>query len=204
MVRGRAITRLADGCVQAVAARAPAGDLLACRESLNLMSPVCAAAHHALGIRVRAWSLTGPGGTHVGAWRGMAGGARAGEGAGAHDHPLDPARVAQARAGMPAADTLTAVAAQLSLTADITRLRVLLALRTAGELCVGDLAMAAGASDDAVGYALRVLRTAGLVSFRKEGRVVYYRLADGFPARLLDDFIVILGRLTPPHGGGPQ
>jgi DNA-binding transcriptional ArsR family regulator len=51
---------------------------------------------------------------------------------------------------MPAAGTLAAAAAQLSLAADVTRLRVLLALHKAGELCVGDLAIAARASDDAV------------------------------------------------------
>jgi DNA-binding transcriptional ArsR family regulator len=79
------------------------------------------------------------------------------------------------------------------------RLRILLALRAAGELCVGDLAMAAGASDDAVGYGLR---TAGLVSFRREGRVVFYRLADGFPGRLLDECELVLGSLAPQASGG--
>ncbi|XPE33202.1 hypothetical protein RMN54_37845 (plasmid) [Rhodococcus opacus] len=37
--------------------------------------------------------------------------------------------------------------------------------------------------EDAVGYALRILRTAGMVTRRKEGRTVYYRLADGFRNR---------------------
>jgi ArsR family transcriptional regulator, lead/cadmium/zinc/bismuth-responsive transcriptional repressor len=108
--------------------------------------------------------------------------------------------VAQARADLPAAGVLEAIAAQFSLVADITRLRVLLALRAAGELCVGDLALAAGTSQDSVGYALRVLRTAGLVSFRKEGRMVYYRLAEGFPAQLLDHLVLMLGRLAPQYG----
>ena len=35
-------------------------------------------------------------------------------------------------------------------------------------------------------YALRVLRTAGLVSTRKDGRVVFYRLSTGFPVPLRD------------------
>jgi DNA-binding transcriptional ArsR family regulator len=105
---------------------------------------------------------------------------------------------------MPAAGALAEAAAQLSLAAGVTRLRVLLALHTAGEVCVGDLAMAAEASDDAVSYALRMLRTAGLVSFRKEGRVVYYRLADDFPA-LLEDCVLIVGRLAPRRGeDGPR
>jgi hypothetical protein len=50
-----------------------------------------------------------------------------------------------------------------------------------------------------------MLRTAGLVSFWKEGRVVYYRLAGGFPARLPDDCVLIPGRLAPRHGeDGPR
>jgi hypothetical protein len=62
--------------------------------------------------------------------------------------------------------------------------------------------MAAGAGDDAAGYAVRM---AGLVRFREEGRVVCYRLADGFAARLLDDRVLIPGRLAPRRGGhGPR
>ena len=119
-----------------------------------------------------------------------------------HDHPVDPAGVARAREGMPGDRLLAGMAAQLSLIADVTRLRILLALRAAGELCVGDLATAAGASDDAVGYGLRMLRTAGLVSFRREGRVVFYQLADGFPGRLLDECVLALGSLAPHARGG--
>ena len=111
-----------------------------------------------------------------------------------HEHPVDPAGVARAREGVPGDRLLAGMAAQLSLNADVTRLRILLALRAAGELCVGDLAMAAGVSDDAVGYGLRMLRTAGLVSSRREGRVVFYRVADGFPARLLGGCVLMLGQ----------
>ena len=121
---------------------------------------------------------------------------------GTHDHPVDPAGVARARAGVPGDRVLAGMAAQLSLIADVTRLRILLALRAAGELCAGDLALAAGASDDAAGYALRMLRTAGLVSFRKEGRMMFYQLADGFPGRLLDECVLVLGRLAPQARGG--
>ena len=69
----------------------------------------------------------------------------------------------------------------LTLIADPTRMRLLFALDAAEELCVGDLAQALGASGDAVGYGLRMLRTAGLVTRRKHGRMVFYRLAPEFP-----------------------
>ncbi|MCI2237281.1 metalloregulator ArsR/SmtB family transcription factor [Paenibacillus sp. TRM 82003] len=103
-----------------------------------------------------------------------------------HAHPVDPERVARARERLPSADETAQLTAALSLVTDPTRARVLYALDLVEELCVGDLALALGVSEDVVGYALRVLRTAGLVSRRKEGRVVYYRLADGFPEPLLE------------------
>lgn len=46
------------------------------------------------------------------------------------------------------------------------------------EMCVCDLACLLGASQSAVSHQLRVLRQANLVTYRREGRVVYYSLAD--------------------------
>jgi DNA-binding transcriptional ArsR family regulator len=103
-----------------------------------------------------------------------------------HAHPVDAARVAQARARLPGREETAQLTSVLSLMADPTRARVLFALDMVEELCVGDLALALDANEDAVGYALRLLRTAGLVSNRKQGRVVFYRLAEGFPEPLRD------------------
>jgi DNA-binding transcriptional ArsR family regulator len=99
-------------------------------------------------------------------------------------HAVDPGRVSQARERLPSAEEAERLASVLTLMSDPTRTRLLYALDMAEELCVGDLALALDAKEDAVGYGLRVLRTAGLVSRRKEGRVVYYRLAEGFPEPL--------------------
>ncbi len=85
---------------------------------------------------------------------------------------------------MISAEDAESLARLLRLLADPTRARLLRALSTVEELCVGDLALALGASENAVGYGLRLLRTAGLVATRKTGRVVYYRLAPGLPAPL--------------------
>ncbi|MFZ5850072.1 MAG: ArsR/SmtB family transcription factor [Actinomycetota bacterium] len=104
-------------------------------------------------------------------------------------HVVDADRVAVARAAVPPRAQVDRAVAALALLADPTRLRVLRAVRGAGELCVGDLAVALGTSADAVGYALRMLRTSGLVHTRRAGRLVYYRLADGFPEALLDDCV---------------
>jgi DNA-binding transcriptional ArsR family regulator len=99
----------------------------------------------------------------------------------AHLEPVDPDRVARARSRLPGREDTARLTSMLTLIADPTRARVLYALDVVEELCVGDLALALDATEDATGYALRMLRTAGLVVNRKEGRMVYYRLADGFP-----------------------
>ncbi|WNV76801.1 helix-turn-helix transcriptional regulator [Geodermatophilus sp. DSM 44513] len=113
-----------------------------------------------------------------------------------HQHPVDPERVARARERLPSRDDAAALASILTLISDPTRSRVLYALDVAEELCVGDLTLALEVNEDAVGYALRVLRTAGLVANRREGRVVYYRLAPDFPEPLLEHCLWRLVALT--------
>ncbi|MCZ2805400.1 metalloregulator ArsR/SmtB family transcription factor [Modestobacter sp. VKM Ac-2983] len=105
---------------------------------------------------------------------------------------------------MPTREDAASLSAMLSLLADGTRARVLYALDVVDELCVGDLAMALEATEDAVGYALRLLRTAGFVTSRKDGRVVYYRLAEGFPQPLREDCLRGLIELSrrPTHPDG--
>jgi DNA-binding transcriptional ArsR family regulator len=103
-----------------------------------------------------------------------------------HDHPVNAERVAAARAGVLSADDAGRLAGLLGMLADPVRSRILFALATAAELCVGDLALALGITEDQVSYALKMLRLAGLVSFRKDGRIVYYRLSAGFPHPLLE------------------
>lgn len=99
-------------------------------------------------------------------------------------HPVDPERVAHARERLLSRDDAARLSSILSLLADPTRTRVIYALDLAEELCVGDIALTLELGEDAVGYALRILRTAGMVTRRKSGRTVYYRLADGFPEPL--------------------
>ena len=64
-----------------------------------------------------------------------------------------------------------------SVLADPNRLRLLSALASQ-ELCVCDLAAGLKMGESAVSHQLRILRTMRLVSYRKEGRNVYYSLAD--------------------------
>lgn len=113
-----------------------------------------------------------------------------------HAHPVDAHAVARARGRIPARADAERVTSVLTLIADPTRMRLLFALDAADELCVGDLALALDATEDAVGYGLRMLRTAGLVTRRKDGRMVFYRLAQGFPEPLRQHCLLRLGDLS--------
>jgi DNA-binding transcriptional ArsR family regulator len=116
-----------------------------------------------------------------------------------HDHPVDQARVAAAQADALSVGDAGRLAGLLGLLADPVRSRILFALVTAGELCVGDLALALDVTEDQVSYAVKMLRLAGLVSFRKDGRVVFYRLSDGFPHQLLEHCLRQLLTIAAPE-----
>jgi DNA-binding transcriptional ArsR family regulator len=103
-----------------------------------------------------------------------------------HDHPVNSGQVALARASVLSVDDAGRLAGLLGMLADPVRSRILFALVTAGELCVGDLALVLDVTEDQVSYGLKMLRLAGLVSFRRDGRLVCYRLGDGFPHQLLE------------------
>lgn len=60
--------------------------------------------------------------------------------------------------------------------ADPTRLAVALALRAGDELCVCDLSWVCERSDKLISHHVRQLRGAGLVSSRREGKMVMYSL----------------------------
>ncbi|MBQ5887491.1 MAG: helix-turn-helix transcriptional regulator [Clostridia bacterium] len=78
---------------------------------------------------------------------------------------------------MPAEEDLYDLAELFKVFGDSTRIKILYALFGA-ELCVGDLAQLLDMSQTAVSHQLRVLRTNKLVKGRKEGKIVFYSLAD--------------------------
>jgi ArsR family transcriptional regulator, lead/cadmium/zinc/bismuth-responsive transcriptional repressor len=88
----------------------------------------------------------------------------------------------------------------LSLLSDPVRTRVLFALVAVDELCVGDLALALDVSMDQASYALKTLRGRRLVQPRRDGRVIYYRLADGFPHQLLQHCLRQLLKISSSEG----
>lgn len=99
---------------------------------------------------------------------------------------VHPEKVRLATDNAPGADELTRVSAVFKLLGDPTRARLLYALLEAGELCVCDLAAATASTETTVSQALRLLRASGVVSGRREGRNVFYRLSDAHVRLLLD------------------
>ncbi|OQX88264.1 transcriptional regulator [candidate division KSB1 bacterium 4484_87] len=67
---------------------------------------------------------------------------------------------------------------------DPTRLRIVLAL-SMEELCVCDLATIVNISISAISHQLRLLKSRKLVTYRKEGKMVYYKLDDDHVVNLI-------------------
>ena len=95
-----------------------------------------------------------------------------------------------------AADDL---AGTFALFADAPRARILHALSLADELCVCDLALLLGISQSALSHQLRLLRGRRVVSRRKAGRIMYYRLADDHVRHVLADGLRHAAELSAAH-----
>ncbi len=68
---------------------------------------------------------------------------------------------------------------------DTTRIKILHALFVS-EMCVCDLAELLNVSQSAVSHQLKTLRQENLVSFRKEGKTVFYSLIDEHVKQIVD------------------
>lgn len=82
-------------------------------------------------------------------------------------------------------DAAERLAAAFGLLADPTRLRILHALACSSEVRVEGLVRLLGLDQSTVSRQLRILRDRTIVGRRREGRLTYYRLADGSLRRVL-------------------
>ena len=98
---------------------------------------------------------------------------------------IDPEAVAYVQERALPAQTIERVSRLFSALSDPTRLKILHALNVTKELCVCDLAAVAELSVSAVSHQLRLLRDRDLVHARRDGRMVYYSLADDHVATLM-------------------
>ena len=66
------------------------------------------------------------------------------------------------------------------------------------EECVSNIAAAMNMSDPAVSHHLKLLKKSGLITSRREGKEIYYKLADSETAQLLHHIIEEMFRITCP------
>ena len=100
------------------------------------------------------------------------------------EQQIHPEALEKVRSLLPPDERLYDLAELFKIFGDSTRLKILYALLE-GELCVCDLAGLMAVSQSAVSHQLRVLKTSKLVKFRKEGKTVFYSLADEHVIRIL-------------------
>ncbi len=95
-------------------------------------------------------------------------------------HCIHPEHALAVRRHLLPSESARSVADLFAVLSDPTRIQVVFALLHApeGELCVCDLAAGLGRDDTTISHQLRVLRSNHIVTMRKAGRVVYYRLVD--------------------------
>ncbi len=98
-----------------------------------------------------------------------------------HAHPEDIGKIA---AAMPDEDAIIDLAELFKAFGDSTRIKILTAL-SVSELCVCDLSKTIGMTMSAVSHQLKILKTAGLVSVRREGKASFYALSDDHVVTML-------------------
>ena len=111
-----------------------------------------------------------------------------------HDHGASVEKLLQ---HFPAPEEFQELAEIFGQLSDGTRLRIFWIL-SHGEACVTNLSAMVGMSSPAVSHHLRLLKEAGLVTSRREGKEVYYRAADATKTKLLHDALEGLMAITCP------
>jgi DNA-binding transcriptional ArsR family regulator len=85
--------------------------------------------------------------------------------------------VERVRKEMPGEDTLYDLTELFRIFGDSTRIRILYVLFES-EMCVCDIAQLLGMTQSAISHQLRALKNARLVKSRRDGKTVFYSLAD--------------------------
>lgn len=93
--------------------------------------------------------------------------------------------ITKVKATIPSQEILTEMAELFKVLGDRTRTRILHALFES-EMCVCDIAYLLDMTQSSISHQLRVLKQAKLVKNRKEGKVVYYSLADSHVIQIFD------------------
>ena len=98
---------------------------------------------------------------------------------------LDSTELSKIDSQIPEDEILYDLADLFKIFGDTTRIKILYALREA-ELCVGDLAELLKMNQSAVSHQLKILKQSKLVKFRREGKTIWYSLADNHVVTIID------------------
>lgn len=93
--------------------------------------------------------------------------------------------VKKVRGELPDEDALYDLTELFRLFGDSTRIRILYVL-SASEMCVCDIAALLGMTQSAISHQLRALKNARLIKSRRDGKTVFYSLADGHVRTIID------------------
>lgn len=86
---------------------------------------------------------------------------------------------------MPAEELLYDLAELYKIFGDSTRIKILYVLFES-EMCVCDIAQLLNMTQSAISHQLRILKQSQLVKNRRDGKTVFYSLADGHVRTILD------------------
>ena len=93
--------------------------------------------------------------------------------------------IEQVQEEMPEEEILYDLAELFKVFGDSTRIKILYVLFQS-EMCVCDIAQLLNMSQSAISHQLRVLKQAQLVKYRREGKTVFYSLADAHVNTILN------------------
>lgn len=97
---------------------------------------------------------------------------------------IDEEMVAKVNETMPPEEEMQDLAEFFKVFGDATRLKILYVLKCS-EMCVYDIANLVGMSQSAISHQLRVLKQMDLVKNRRDGKTIYYSLADAHIVTIL-------------------
>ena len=101
------------------------------------------------------------------------------------DCQIHPDRLDIVNSGMPEEEELYDLAELFKIFGDSTRIRILYVLFES-EMCVCDIAQLLNLSQSAVSHQLRLLKQSRLVKSRRDGKTVFYSLADDHVRTIID------------------
>ncbi len=93
--------------------------------------------------------------------------------------------VEKVREEMPDEEELYDLAELFKIFGDSTRIKILYLLFES-EMCVCDIAQLLNMTQSAISHQLRALKQSKLVKYRREGKTVFYSLADGHVRTIID------------------